>query len=64
MSQMSSFQFLLGQLIPVFKTGSRLNLVLLQDDPEWFWVLRSDGLEGFVPAGFVYPLDAIQKQRK
>ena len=37
---------------------------LLQDDPEWLWVVRSDGHEGFVPAGFIYPLDAIQKQRK
>ena len=36
----------------------------LQDDPEWFWVQRPDGPEGFVPAGFIYPLDAIQKQRK
>ena len=37
---------------------------LFQDDPEWCWVLRSDGHEGFVPAGFIYPLDAIQKQRR
>jgi hypothetical protein len=36
----------------------------VQDDPEWFWVLRADGQEGFVPAGFVYPLDAIQRQRE
>jgi len=36
--------------------------VLNKDDPEWFWVLRHDGQEGFVPAGFVYPLDAIQRQ--
>ena len=27
-------------------------------------MMRSDGQEGFVPAGFIYPLDAIQKQRK
>jgi len=37
--------------------------VLNKDDPEWFWVLRADGQEGFVPAGFVYPLDAIQRQQ-
>ena len=37
---------------------------MYQDDPEWFWVVKSDGEEGFVPAGFIYPLDAIQKQRK
>jgi len=37
--------------------------VLNKDDPEWFWVLCHDGQEGFVPAGFVYPLDAIQRQQ-
>jgi len=37
--------------------------VLNKDDPEWFWVVRADGQEGFVPAGFVYPLDAIQRQQ-
>merc|ERR1719369_2539860 len=37
--------------------------VLNKDDPEWFWVLRANGQEGFVPAGFVYPLDAIQRQQ-
>lgn len=24
-----------------------------QDDPEWFWVVRADGQEGFVPAGYL-----------
>lgn len=38
--------------------------VLNKDDPEWFWVLRADGQEGFVPAGFVYPLDAIQQNNR
>lgn len=38
--------------------------VLNKDDPEWFWVLRSDGQEGFVPSGFVYPLDAIQQNNR
>ena len=37
---------------------------MTQDDPEWFWVLRADGAEGFVPAGFVYPLDAIQQNKR
>ena len=37
---------------------------ILQDDPEWLWVVRGDGHEGFVPSGFIYPLDAIQKQRE
>ena len=27
-------------------------------------MVRGDGHEGFVPAGFIYPLDAIQKQRE
>ncbi|XP_050692256.1 SH3 domain-containing protein Dlish-like isoform X2 [Eriocheir sinensis] len=34
--------------------------VLNRDDPDWYWVLRSDGQEGFVPSGFVYPADVIQ----
>merc|ERR1719370_2438547 len=38
--------------------------VLNKDEPEWFWVLRADGQEGFVPAGFVYPLDAIQQNNR
>ena len=27
--------------------------VLNKDDPDWFWIVRSDGQEGFVPSGFV-----------
>ncbi len=38
--------------------------VLNSDDPDWYWVARYDGCEGFVPSGFIYPLDAIQRQRK
>ena len=38
--------------------------VLNSDDPDWFWVSKFDGQEGFVPSGFIYPLDAIQRQRK
>merc|ERR1712168_1501802 len=38
--------------------------VLNKDDPEWFWVVRADAQEGFVPAGFVYPLDAIQQNNR
>jgi len=38
--------------------------VLNSDDPDWFWVKRYDQQEGFVPSGFIYPLDAIQRQRK
>uniref|UniRef100_A0A2P2I2W9 Intersectin-1-like n=1 Tax=Hirondellea gigas TaxID=1518452 RepID=A0A2P2I2W9_9CRUS len=34
--------------------------VLNREDPDWYWVLRSDGQEGFVPSGFVYPADVIQ----
>lgn len=32
--------------------------VLNREDPDWFWVLRSDGQEGFVPSAFVCPADA------
>ena len=28
-----------------------INFSVLQDDPEWFWVVRADAQEGFVPAG-------------
>ncbi|CAL4112739.1 unnamed protein product, partial [Meganyctiphanes norvegica] len=35
--------------------------VLNREDPDWYWVLRSDGQEGFVPSGFVYPADVIQE---
>lgn len=34
-------------------------LVLNREDPEWFWIVRSDGQEGFIPSGFVYPADNI-----
>ena len=34
--------------------------VLNREDHDWFWVIRSDGQEGFVPSGFVYPADVIQ----
>lgn len=31
--------------------------VLNMDDPDWYWILRSDGLEGFVPSSFLCSLD-------
>ncbi|KAB7504614.1 hypothetical protein Anas_08409 [Armadillidium nasatum] len=34
--------------------------VLNREDPDWFWVVKADGHEGFVPSGFVYPADVIQ----
>jgi len=37
--------------------------VLNSDDPDWYWVSKFDGQEGFVPSGFIYPLDAIQRQQ-
>lgn len=33
--------------------------VLNREDPEWFWIVRSDGQEGFIPSGFVYPADNV-----
>lgn len=33
--------------------------VLNREDPEWFWIVRSDGQEGFIPSGFVYPAEQI-----
>lgn len=39
--------------------------VLNREDPDWFWVLRSDGQEGFVPSAFVCPAmaDAVQESQ-
>ncbi|XP_034653191.1 SH3 domain-containing protein Dlish [Drosophila subobscura] len=34
--------------------------VLNREDPDWFWIMRSDGQEGFVPAGFIYPADSVR----
>uniref|UniRef100_T1JHQ5 SH3 domain-containing protein n=1 Tax=Strigamia maritima TaxID=126957 RepID=T1JHQ5_STRMM len=34
--------------------------VLNREDPDWFWIVRSDGQEGFVPSAFVYPAEIIQ----
>jgi len=33
--------------------------VLNREDPEWYWIVRSDGQEGFIPSGFVYPAETI-----
>lgn len=33
-----------------------------REDPEWFWIVRSDGQEGFIPSGFVYPADNVLQQ--
>ncbi|XP_070395414.1 SH3 domain-containing protein Dlish [Dermacentor albipictus] len=39
--------------------------VLNHEDPDWFWVLRSDGQEGFVPSAFVCPAvaDSVQESQ-
>lgn len=39
--------------------------VLNREDPDWFWVLRSDGQEGFVPSAFVCPAmaDTVQESQ-
>lgn len=34
--------------------------VLNREDPDWYWIIRSDGQEGFVPSGFMYPADVLQ----
>jgi SH3 domain len=40
--------------------------VLNREDPEWYWVVRSDGSEGFIPSGFVfvYPGENILQANK
>jgi hypothetical protein len=36
-----------------------LFLVLNKEDPDWYWIVRTDGQEGFVPSAFVYPAENI-----
>ncbi|XP_061401671.1 SH3 domain-containing protein Dlish [Musca vetustissima] len=39
--------------------------LLNRDDVDWFWIVRSDGQEGFVPSAFIYPADSVlQTQQK
>lgn len=33
--------------------------VLNKEDPDWYWIVRSDGQEGFIPSAFVYPAENI-----
>lgn len=33
--------------------------VLNKEDPDWYWIVRTDGGEGFVPCAFVYPAENI-----
>lgn len=33
--------------------------LLNRDDTDWFWIVRSDGQEGFVPSAFIYPADSV-----
>lgn len=33
--------------------------MLNREDPDWYWIVRSDGQEGFIPSGFVYPADNV-----
>ncbi|CAH4033889.1 SH3 domain-containing protein Dlish [Pieris brassicae] len=37
--------------------------VLNREDPDWYWIVRSDGQEGFIPSGFVYPA-VVQAQQE
>ncbi|GAB6027900.1 hypothetical protein CHUAL_002115 [Chamberlinius hualienensis] len=34
--------------------------VLNKEDPDWVWIVRSEGQEGFVPSAFVYPANVSQ----
>ncbi|XP_040583964.1 SH3 domain-containing protein Dlish isoform X2 [Lepeophtheirus salmonis] len=35
--------------------------LLNSEDSDWYWVSRYDSQEGFVPSGYIYPLDAIHR---
>ena len=64
----SSYQDPLGKYIVLYTFKARdendINVergdvltVLNKDDPDWHWVVRNDGQEGFVPAAFIYPVN-------
>lgn len=39
--------------------------VLNREDTDWFWIVRSDGQEGFIPSAFVFPAESVlQTQQK
>lgn len=38
--------------------------VLNDDDPEWYWIIRSDSQEGFVPVSYTYPADLLLKNHQ
>ena len=33
--------------------------VLNREDPDWYWIVRTDGQEGFIPSAFVYPAELM-----
>jgi hypothetical protein len=37
--------------------------VLNKEDPDWYWIVRTDGQEGFVPSAFVYPAENIMQNQ-
>lgn len=38
--------------------------VLNKDDPDWFWVRKKDGIEGFIPRDFLVPTNPLQNGGK
>lgn len=45
------------------KRGEKV-LVLNKDDPDWFWVAKKDGTEGFIPKDFLVSVQQIQNGGK
>jgi hypothetical protein len=37
---------------------------LNRDDPNWLWVVKSNGQQGFVPANFVCPLELVSSESR
>ncbi|RZF32278.1 hypothetical protein LSTR_LSTR009467 [Laodelphax striatellus] len=54
------YTFIAGDENDVSVERGEFVTVLNREDPDWYWIVRSDGQEGFVPSGFVYPADVIQ----
>ncbi|KAG5678701.1 hypothetical protein PVAND_008349 [Polypedilum vanderplanki] len=38
--------------------------VLNKEDIDWYWIVRTDGQEGFVPSAFVYPAENILQNQE
>ena len=45
------------------KRGEKV-VVLNKDDPDWFWVAKKNGIEGFIPKDFLVSMEQVQNGGK